>query len=120
MQRPPVYDYTITKPPGVNVHRLRSEILDWSQRTLADKCHPPLDHTTIRRVEQNEGFTQDTLERVANAFTRALGYPITVADLFLPPELTDWPLLSARARERIAESVQDAAAAGRYRSHKTG
>ena len=70
MQRPSVYAYTITDPPGVNVYRLRIT-LGLSQRDLAKKCRPTIEHTTIRRLENNLGFTQDTLERVA----KALGVP---------------------------------------------
>lgn len=77
MQRPSVYPYTIKDPPGVNVHRLR-EAKGLSMRELAQKCRPPLDHTTIRRIERNEGFTKDSLERVA----KTLG--VRVIDLFCP------------------------------------
>lgn len=113
MQRPSVYPYAVKEPPGIHVHRIRNA-LGLSQRALADKCHPALDHTTIRRLENNNGYTQDTLERVA----KALG--VRVFELFLPPELSDWPSLPEKARARLAESVQDAAAASYYRSHKTG
>ncbi len=77
MQRPSVYSYTIKEPPGVNVHRLRNE-RGWSLRDLADKCRPPLDHSTIRRIERNEGFTHDCLKRVARALD------VTVPELFCP------------------------------------
>jgi transcriptional regulator with XRE-family HTH domain len=80
-----------------------------SQRALAEKCRPELDHTTIRRLELNQGYTQDTLERVA----RALG--VSIQDLFLPPELHGWAELPRRSRQRIAETIQDAAAAYRFR-----
>ncbi len=112
MQRPSVYPYTINEPPGINVHRLR-QTYGWSMRELADKCHPPLDHTTVRRLENNKGFTQDTIERIA----KALKVP-RWQDLFLPLELADWPHLPERTRARLAESVQDAAA--RYHTQKTG
>lgn len=109
MQRPSVYTYDVKDPPGVNVHRLRGAY-GWSMRQLADKCRPALEHTTIRRLEHNLGYTQDTLERVA----KALG--VQVYELFLPPELTDWPHLPQAVRIRLAESIQDAAAAVRYRA----
>ena len=114
MQRPSVYTYTIQDPPGVNVHRLRNTI-GWTMRELAQRCYPPLDHTTIRRLEQNDGFTQDTVERVA----KALGV-IKWQDLFLPPELAEWPHLPKRVRARIVAFVKDAAVARRYRLQKTG
>lgn len=77
MQRPSAYPYTIKEPPGVNVHRLRTA-LGWDMRELAKKCKPPLDHSTIRRIERNESYTRDSLERVG----KALG--VTVKDLFCP------------------------------------
>ena len=101
MQRPSVYAYTITDPPGVNVHRLR-DTLGLSLRALAEKCHPTIEHTTVRRLENNLGFTQDTLERVA----KALG--VQVYELFLPPELAAWPKLPEKARKRLAERIQPA------------
>lgn len=111
MQRPSVYAYTVTNPPGVNVYRLR-HAFGYSMRALGDKCHPPIEHTTIRRLENNLGFTQDTLERVA----KALG--VNVYELFLPTELAEWPSLPREARARLAESVQDAAIATHYKSKK--
>jgi len=77
MKRLSVYPYTVKKPPGMNIYRLRSA-KGWPQRGLAEKCQPPLDHTTVRRLEQNKGYTQDSLERVA----KALG--VTVQELFCP------------------------------------
>lgn len=102
------YPYTVTDPPGVNVRRFRTA-LGISQRILAERCRPALDHTTIRRLELNLGYTQDTLERVSVA----LG--VAVSTLFLPPELAEWPSLSASAKARIADAVADAAAAAHYR-----
>ncbi len=66
MQRASVYPYTVKNSPGVNIHRLRTAF-GWPMRELAEKCHPPLNHTTVRRLEHNKGFTQDTIERVAKA-----------------------------------------------------
>lgn len=95
-------------PPGVNVWRLRSA-LGWSQRTLAERCKPALDHTTVRRVERNAGYTQDTLERIAAALR------VPLAELLLPPELAGWTQLSEPARERIAHLVRDTLAAEQTR-----
>ena len=75
MKRPSVYAYTVTEPPGVNVHYFR-EKAGLPMRKLGAMCKPPLEHTTIRRVEHNLGYTHDTLERIA----KALG--VTVVTLF--------------------------------------
>lgn len=106
-------------PPGVNIRRLR-EAAGLSLRGLAALCDVPsdartLDHTTIRRLERNEGYTQDSLTRIAAALTKALATHISVPDLFLPPELFDWRELPEEARARIAAGVRDALAAERYR-----
>src|SRR3990167_6980146 len=99
---------------GVNVHRLRNT-LGWSMRELVARCHPAVDHTTIRRLERNEGLTQDTVERVA----KALG--ITKwQDLFLPPELAvaGWSYLPKRDQSRLAKLIQDTNLARRHRMQK--
>lgn len=114
MQREPVYAYENTDPPGYNIHRLR-RAADLSQRALGDSCIPALDHTTIRRVENNKGYTQDTLERIAVALSKRIGAKIEVQDLFLPRELADWPTLPEKVRARLAETIRDAAAAQEYR-----
>lgn len=98
----------VDAPPGANIHRLRL-VQKFSLRELARRCDPELDHATISRIERNEGYTQDSLERIA----KALG--VTVPELFLPPELADWPHLNDRAQSRIAESILDALTAQRYK-----
>jgi len=95
--------YVVIEPPGSTIYRLRQNY-GWSQRELGDKCHKPLDHTTIRRLELNKGYTQDSLERVA----KALGVR-RISDLFLPPELSDWALLPKYVQRRLAKSAQYAA-----------
>lgn len=97
------------EPPGCNIRRLRMA-LEYSQRQLAQRCDPELDHTTIRRLELNQGYQQETLERVA----KALG--TTVQNLFLPEELAEWPTLQPRTRQRIADSIRDAVVAQHYKS----
>ncbi|MEJ1355721.1 MAG: helix-turn-helix domain-containing protein [Candidatus Sedimenticola sp. (ex Thyasira tokunagai)] len=109
MQRQSTYPYTETESPGAVIHHLRNEA-GLSQRGLADRCNPPLDHTTIRRIEHNEGYTKDSLERIAVALS------VTVADLFLPSALAQYPSLPAEARERIQETIEDAALAAKARA----
>ena len=110
MQRPSVYLYTNKDAPGCNVHRLREE-RGWSLRDLADRCNPPIAHTTVQRLEHNKGFQQDTVERVA----AALG--VTPQDLWLPPELFEYRMLNRDQKERFAAMVRDIAAA--YKTKKS-
>ena len=80
MRRRPVYPHTKTDLPGETVYQLRIE-LEQSQRALADKCNPRVNHTTIRRLENNLGFKKNTLDRVAKALDV---HPVL---LFYPPEV---------------------------------
>jgi transcriptional regulator with XRE-family HTH domain len=113
MQRPSGDPYTERDPPGCNIHRLRVA-LEWSQRQLAEACQPPLDHTTVQRLERNKHYTSDSLRRVADA----LG--VRVADLFLPPELLPFARLPERVRARLAETVAEVAAGYAARHLLTG
>ena len=111
MQRNSVYPYTLTEPPGVNIRALRLA-RDWSQRTLADHCEPPLDHTTIQRMERNKHYTSDSIGRVA----AALG--VRVQDLFLPPEIRLYGTLPGDLRTRLASVIADTAAAYEARAKR--
>lgn len=99
---------TTMPAPGDNVKKRRQDA-GLSMRALAEKCNPAIDHTTVRRVEMNLGFTQDTLERIAVA----LGCDFT--DFFLPDELQGWAELPLEDRTQIANMVQNAALAARYK-----
>jgi len=88
MKRKSAYPYKGKGKPGETVHYLRLA-RDWSQRELADRCEPPLDHTTVRRIENNDGYTKDSLTRVAKALsvkTEELFYPKEVADVMIMPK----------------------------------
>jgi transcriptional regulator with XRE-family HTH domain len=123
MKRASVYTYSVTEPPGANIHRLREEA-GMGLRELADACVPPITHTTLSRIERNHGYTQDTLERLAVALTRALGRKITVSDFFLPPAaaemISEYKTLPPDAQQRVTDMVKDTAAAYKYRRRNTG
>ncbi len=102
MKRPSVYPYKITEPPGANVYRLRND-KQWSQRELADRCQ--CDWTSISRLENNQSWSRDLLERIAKTFG------INVSDLFTPPELAQIYTLSEPRRNAILSMLADAVAA---------
>lgn len=107
-------NYTTTKqkpdlPPGCNVRRLRLE-RDWSLQYLADQCDPQLSRTTVFRLEENTGFTLDTLRRVAKAFG------VKDYELWLPPGLLDYYQLPDDARARVDQQIKEIA--GYYRSQR--
>jgi transcriptional regulator with XRE-family HTH domain len=92
MKRESVYQYLGKRPPGATIHYLR-KIMGWSQRDLGERCG--LNHTSIRRYELNEGFTQDSLEKVAKAFG------VEVAVLFCPPEVAEIYRLPKKAQTEV-------------------
>jgi transcriptional regulator with XRE-family HTH domain len=92
MKRESVYSYLGKGPPGTTIYYLR-KIMGWSQRDLAKHCG--LNHTSIRRYELNEGFTQDSLEKVA----KVLG--VEVAVLFCPPEVAEVYRLPKKVRTEV-------------------
>ena len=98
----------IMPTPGDNIRKRRKEA-GLSMRALAEKCNPALDHTTVRRIELGQGFTQDTLERIAVALN------CDMTDFFLPDELEGWSELTEAERQQIGTMVQNAALAARYK-----
>jgi len=109
MENKAPYNTEADQPPGINIRRLRKE-QELSLRELGSRCIPELVHTTIRRVENNDGWTRDTIMRLA----KALGIK-NYTDLFLPPELFAYSYLDTEAKERVANMVQDSADAFQYR-----
>jgi len=104
-------DNDVDAPPGVNIRRLREE-QELSLRKLAKLCIPELVHTTIRRIENNDGWTRDTIIRLS----KALGVN-NHEDLFLPSELFNYSLLNIESKKRIAELVQESFDAELYRKN---
>jgi len=101
--------------PGATIFNMR-ESLGLSQRKFAMECRPELDHTTIRRVELNQGYTQDTLERLAATFSRLLQRKVRVEDFFLPPGLAKYAELPSDVKARIDDYVADAAIVHQYKN----
>lgn len=104
MARPDSYTYTETAAPGANIHRLRLA-RRWSIYDLARACRPELHASTINRAEHNQGYTSDSLHRIA----AALG--VSVEALFYPPEIATYAALPPDVRQRLTDTIQDAAAA---------
>jgi len=104
MARPDSYPYLETAPPGINIHRLR-QARGWSIYALAAACNPHLDPGTVNRIEHNQGYTSDSLRRIATA----LG--VSIEALFYPPEIAAYAKLPSDVRQRLADTIQDAAAA---------
>lgn len=102
--RPHSVPYTETDAPGVNIYRLRIA-RGWGQAELGERCRPPISASGISRIERNQGLTQASLKRIA----AALG--VSYQSLFYPPEIAAYASLPADVRERLAQTIQDVAAA---------
>lgn len=100
--RPGRYQVERTRVPGINITRYRAA-KGWTLRQLGDACIPPRDFSFISRMESGKaGYSEKSLTEVATA----LG--VSVSDLFLPPELNRFPLLSAARQAKIAAMIEDA------------
>ena len=68
-------------------------------RDLAARCNPPMDYSTVGRIERNMGYTGDSLERIAKVLD------CEVYDFFLPDELTGFTELPADMRSNVADHL---------------
>ena len=88
-----------TELPGKRIRELRKKA-GYSMRSFAAACNPPMDFTTVGRIEKNLGYTGDSLER----FARVLD--CEVSDFFLPDELAAFAELPADMRDNVARHIE--------------
>lgn len=100
------------RPPGSTIRWLRKQ-RGWSQLQLGEACEPPLDPTSIGRIEKNESYTSDSLGRIARALK------VSEEQLFLPVSLMPYATLDDAGRERVESMLQDMATAQAYRAKQT-
>ena len=103
MKRESSYQFIAKGKPGETIYYLR-KAKGWSQRTLAERCSPTLNHTTIRRLENNDGYQQDSLQRVAKALN------VKPEELFYPPEVADIMTLDKKSQDEIMSIIRSALA----------
>lgn len=84
--------------PGDRIREMR-HALGYSMKDLAESCNPPMDYSTIGRIEKNKGYTKDSLERFAEVFK------CEVSDFFLYEPLKGYSQLPAEAREDVAKYI---------------
>ncbi|PJE79647.1 hypothetical protein CI610_01361 [invertebrate metagenome] len=87
--------------PGKRIRKLRKEA-GLSLRDLAELCDPPIDFTTVGRIERDMGYTSDSLKRICSVLK------CEVSDLFLPEWLTFYEKLSEsdkKTLERFAKAM---------------
>ena len=97
------------EPPGKRIRELRQKS-GYSLREFASRCNPPMDYTTIGRIERNMGYTGDSLER----FAAVLG--CEVSDFFLPDKLARYAELPEQMKDRVAMYINDLADAAKNRT----
>lgn len=95
--------------PGKRIRYLRKQA-GYSLREFASRCNPPMDYTTVGRIERNMGYTGDSLERFATVLN------CEVSDFFLPDSLVRFTELPPQMRERVALYINDLADASKNRT----
>ena len=95
--------------PGKRIRELRKQA-GYSLRDFASQCNPPMDYTTVGRIERNMGYTGDSLERFAAVLN------CEVSDFFLPDSLARFTELPQEMRDRVALYINDLADATKNRT----
>lgn len=85
--------------PGDRIREIR-KAKGYTLRSMAENCNPPIDYTTIGRIEKNIGYTKDSLER----FAAVLG--CTVSDFFLYDDLKGFTELPDDLRKDVAKHIE--------------
>lgn len=85
--------------PGDRIRELR-KAKGFTLRSMAENCNPPMDYTSIGRIEKNIGYTKDSLER----FATVLG--CNVSDFFLYDELKGFTELPEDLKQNVAKHIQ--------------
>lgn len=85
--------------PGDRIRELR-KAKGFTLRSMAENCDPPMDYTSIGRIEKNIGYTKDSLER----FATVLG--CNVSDFFLYDELKGFTDLPDDLKKDVAKHIQ--------------
>ena len=84
--------------PGRRIREMRQD-RKMTLKDLAERCNPPMDFSTVGRIEKNKGYTKDSLER----FAEVMG--CTVSDFFLPESIKGYTGLPSEARCDISKYV---------------
>lgn len=95
--------------PGKRIRELRQKS-GLSLREFASRCNPPMDYTTVGRIERNMGYTGDSLERFADV----LG--CEVSDFFLPDQLAAFAELPADMQNDVARYIDTLRLAAKNRT----
>ena len=94
--------------PGENIKQRRIAA-GLSMRALASKCEPPINHSTIQRIENNTGFTKESLDKIAKVLD------CKIEDFFIPSELQLWITLNANDKAYITKTIEITALAAKER-----
>ena len=98
-----------TDLPGKRIREFRNKA-GRSWRDLAKLCDPPMDYTSIGRIERGYGYTGDSLERFAKVLN------CEVYDFFLPDELLKFSELPPDYRTDVSKLIDQLALAAKART----
>ena len=83
-----------TQLPGDRIRALRKRA-GFTVREIAVECDPPMDFSTVARIENNNGYTSSTLMRLATAID------CEVWDFFLPDGLHGYTDLTTDQKAKV-------------------
>lgn len=87
-----------TQLPGDRIRALRKKA-GFTVREIAVECDPPIDFSSVARIENNKGYTSSTLMRLATAIG------CDILDFFLPDGLDGYTELSPEQKEQVHELI---------------
>ena len=98
--------------PGQRIREMRNA-RQLSMKDLAENCNPPMDFSTVGRIEKNKGYTKDSLERFAQVLE------CDVSDFFLYEEIKDYTHLPDDARQDVSKYIRTLILAHKSQSDQT-
>lgn len=99
------------QPPHINIKTLRMR-KGLTLESLGKRCKPEVGKSSLSKIEAGYGYTTTMLETIAKALN------VTVPQLFMPPELAPYLLLSDERQQKVIDFVADQQAAYKVERHR--
>ena len=80
--------------PGERIRELRKKA-GLTIHEVAEESNPPMDFSTVERIENNNGYTSDTMSRIAEVIG------CEVHDFFLPEGLAGYTNLTQFQKQQV-------------------
>ena len=89
-----------TQLPGDRIRQLRKKT-GLTVRELAVECNPPMDFSTVARIENNHGYTSCSMMRMAEVIG------CETYDFFLPDGLAGYTHLTQSQKEQVHSLITE-------------